>query len=104
MIYHVYNGELSQVGDLQKLGSIPKELLPSYKAMLTSVPKQRLPPSEFLTCAFFKNPFVETALFLENFALKESHEKDSFFKYVVGGNGPVIRSFVRTFDRSIEHG
>ena len=57
----------------------------AYKDMLRGDPKQRPAPSQFLERGlakggYFVNDLVQAGLFLETFALKDSHEKDAFFR------------------------
>eukprot|EP01114_Cavostelium_apophysatum_P021254 TRINITY_DN7366_c0_g1_i1.p1 TRINITY_DN7366_c0_g1~~TRINITY_DN7366_c0_g1_i1.p1 ORF type:complete len:732 (-),score=205.55 TRINITY_DN7366_c0_g1_i1:36-2231(-) len=80
LIYEVFNGKLTKSEDLKKIGKIPKDLVSSYQQLLTSSPKTRLNPSKLLESPYFGNSYVETCLFLEQITLKDSVEKERFFK------------------------
>ena len=56
-----------------------------YKEFMKGDPKARLMPSQVLQKLtakgeFFNNEFIQASSFLENFTLKDSHEKDQFFR------------------------
>ncbi|KAL6523414.1 hypothetical protein OROGR_017017 [Orobanche gracilis] len=73
--------DLSKRKELGNTASIPKALLPDYQALLSSVPSRRLNSSKLLeNSEYFHNKLVETIQFMENLNLKDSVEKDTFFR------------------------
>ncbi|KAL6558094.1 hypothetical protein OROMI_018444 [Orobanche minor] len=72
---------LSKRKELGNTASIPKALLPDYQVLLSSVPSRRLNSSKLLeNSEYFHNKLVETIQFMENLNLKDSVEKDTFFR------------------------
>ncbi|OEL20653.1 Trans-cinnamate 4-monooxygenase, partial [Dichanthelium oligosanthes] len=62
-------------------GSPMLSLLPDYQRLLNSTPSRRLNPSKLIdNSEFFQNKLVETIQFMEVLNLKDSVEKDSFFR------------------------
>uniref|UniRef100_A0A166DBC9 Protein kinase domain-containing protein n=1 Tax=Daucus carota subsp. sativus TaxID=79200 RepID=A0A166DBC9_DAUCS len=56
-------------------------LLPDYQRLLSSTPSRRLNSSKLLeTCEYFQNKLVDTIHFMEILNLKDSVEKDTFFR------------------------
>ena len=51
-----------------------------YQRLLSSTPARRLNPAKLGESGVLKNKLVETISFLENLAVKDSAEKDMFFK------------------------
>lgn len=51
-----------------------------YQRLLSSAPSRRLNPSKLAESSVLKNKLVDTIAFLENLAVKDSTEKDMFFK------------------------
>ena len=51
-----------------------------YQRLLSSTPSRRLNPAKLGESGVLKNKLVETISFLENLAVKDSAEKDMFFK------------------------
>lgn len=81
LIQEVYSGRLlKRTENLRETDSIPKDLLPYYQKMLASSPDRRLNPSKLLESGVLRNRLVDIVQFLDNLALKESEEKDAFFK------------------------
>nr|CAB3474635.1 unnamed protein product [Digitaria exilis] len=82
LIYELFSGaKLARTEDLRNTGSIPKSLLPDYQRLLNSTPSRRLNPSKLIdNSEFFQNKLVETIQFMEVLNLKDSVEKDSFFR------------------------
>ena len=52
--------------------------------MLSSQPARRLNPSKLAESSVLKNKLVDTIAFLENLAVKDSAEKDLYFKRLPG--------------------
>ncbi|KAF2069881.1 hypothetical protein CYY_008803 [Polysphondylium violaceum] len=81
LIYESYNGPMSKSEDVRDLNSIPKILHPQYQKCFSTKPETRLNPTKFLeTAPYFQNSFVEICVFLENITLKDTFEKETFFK------------------------
>ncbi|KAL6616301.1 hypothetical protein ACP70R_038571 [Stipagrostis hirtigluma subsp. patula] len=82
LIYELFSGaKLARTEDLRNTASIPKSLLPDYQRLLSSTPSRRLNPSKLIdNSEFFQNKLVETIQFMEVLNLKDSVEKDSFFR------------------------
>ena len=55
-------------------------LLQDYQRLLASAPTRRLTPSKLAESSVLKNKLVDTISFLENLAVKDSAEKDAFFR------------------------
>ncbi|KAL6853771.1 hypothetical protein ACP4OV_019800 [Aristida adscensionis] len=82
LIYELFSGaKLARTEDLRNTSLIPKSLLPDYQRLLSSAPTRRLNPSKLIdNSEFFQNKLVETIQFMEVLNLKDSVEKDSFFR------------------------
>ncbi|KAJ0695115.1 putative protein kinase domain, armadillo-like helical [Helianthus annuus] len=81
-IYELFSGlKLSKTEELRNTASLPKSLLPDYQRLLGSTPSRRLNPSKLVeNCEFFQNKLVDTIHFMEILNLKDSVEKDTFFR------------------------
>ncbi|XP_017235874.1 uncharacterized protein LOC108209466 isoform X1 [Daucus carota subsp. sativus] len=76
-----YGTKLSKTEELRETSSIPKSLLPDYQRLLSSTPSRRLNSSKLIeNCEYFQNKLVDTIHFLEILNLKDSVEKDTFFR------------------------
>ncbi|XP_031373956.1 probable inactive serine/threonine-protein kinase scy1 [Punica granatum] len=82
LIYELFSGmKLSSTEDLRNTTSIPKSLLPDYQRLLSSQPSRRLNTSKLLeNSEYFQNKLVDTIHFMEILNLKDSIEKDTFFR------------------------
>lgn len=82
LIQEVYSGgvQMTKTEDLRRTQSIPQPLLQSYQRLLASAPARRLNPAYILETGVLKNKLGDMCRFLENLAVKDSAEKDSFFK------------------------
>ncbi|XP_016450828.1 uncharacterized protein LOC107775592 isoform X2 [Nicotiana tabacum] len=82
LIYELFSGtKLSKTEELRNTASIPKSLLPDYQRLLSSMPARRLNSSKLLeNSEYFYNKLVETIQFMEILNLKDSVEKDTFFR------------------------
>ncbi|CAG8593593.1 5786_t:CDS:10, partial [Acaulospora morrowiae] len=85
LIYEVYNGKFTSSKQLDGLGSIPRDMQASYKQLINVNPKSRLSISNFIDIGlrangYFQNDLIQTILFLENMNIKETEEKNNFFK------------------------
>nr|GMD19077.1 probable inactive serine/threonine-protein kinase scy1 isoform X1 [Ipomoea batatas] len=81
-IYELFSStKLSKTEELRNTGSIPKSLLPDYQRLLSATPSRRLNSSKLLeNSEYFQNKLVETIQFMEILNLKDSVEKDTFFR------------------------
>ncbi|KAI3793152.1 hypothetical protein L1987_35767 [Smallanthus sonchifolius] len=82
LIYEIFAGlKLTKTEELRNTASIPKSLLPDYQRLLSSVPTRRLNSSKLAeNCEYFQNKLVDTIHFMEILNLKDSVEKDTFFR------------------------
>ncbi|QCE12495.1 probable inactive serine/threonine-protein kinase scy1 [Vigna unguiculata] len=82
LIYEVFSGlRLSKTEELRNTGSIPKSLLPDYQRLLSSMPSRRLNSSKLIeNSEYFQNKLVDTIHFMEILSLKDSVERDTFFR------------------------
>lgn len=82
LIYELFSGsKLSKTEELRNTACIPKTLLPDYQRLLGSTPNRRMNSSKLIdNSEFFQNKLVETIRFMEVLNLKDSVEKDSFFR------------------------
>ncbi|PQP98365.1 putative inactive serine/threonine-protein kinase scy1 [Prunus yedoensis var. nudiflora] len=72
---------LSKTEELRNTASIPKSLLPDYQRLLSSTPSRRLNTSKLIeNSEYFQNKLVDTIHFMEILNLKDSVEKDTFFR------------------------
>ncbi|KAK9283162.1 hypothetical protein L1049_011394 [Liquidambar formosana] len=81
-IYELFSGtKLGKTEELRITASIPKSLLPDYQRLLSSMPSRRLNTSKLLeNSEYFQNKLVDTIRFMEILNLKDSVEKDTFFR------------------------
>ncbi|KAI3869199.1 hypothetical protein MKW92_022491 [Papaver armeniacum] len=82
LIYELFSGmRLAKTEELRNTSSIPKSLLPDYQKLLSSMPPRRLNTSKLIeNSEYFQNRLVETIQFMEILSLKDSVEKDTFFR------------------------
>jgi len=85
LVYEIFNGPFTVIDDIKSKGSIPNAIFSVYKDFMKGEPKARLAPSQILQKLtakgeYFSNEFIQASSFLENFALKDPHEKDQFFR------------------------
>eukprot|EP00249_Psilotum_nudum_P023155 c28764_g1_i1 orf=1228-3660(-) len=82
LMYELFSGvKLLRTEELRNTACIPKSLLPDYQRLLGSAPSRRLNSSKLIgNSDFFQNKLVETIQFMEVLNLKDSVEKDSFFR------------------------
>ncbi|KAL5538523.1 hypothetical protein UlMin_046094 [Ulmus minor] len=82
LIYELFSGvKLSKTEELRDTASIPKSLLPDYQRLLSSMPSRRMNTSKLLeNSEYFQNKLVDTIHFMEILNLKDSVEKDTFFR------------------------
>ncbi|TYH68156.1 hypothetical protein ES332_D06G238900v1 [Gossypium tomentosum] len=82
LIYEIFSGmKLGKTEELRNTASIPKSLLPDYQRLLSSTPSRRLNASKLIeNSEYFQNKLVDTIHFMEILSLKDSVEKDTFFR------------------------
>ncbi|KAK8552638.1 hypothetical protein V6N13_121025 [Hibiscus sabdariffa] len=82
LIYEIFSGtKLGNTEELRSTASIPKSLLPDYQRLLSSMPSRRLNTSKLIeNSEYFQNKLVDTIHFMEILSLKDSVEKDTFFR------------------------
>ncbi|KAB2026482.1 hypothetical protein ES319_D06G222400v1 [Gossypium barbadense] len=82
LIYEIFSGmKLGKTEELRNTASIPKSLLPDYQRLLSSTPSRRLNASKLIeNSEYFHNKLVDTIHFMEILSLKDSVEKDTFFR------------------------
>ncbi|KAH0932984.1 hypothetical protein HID58_010101, partial [Brassica napus] len=72
---------LGKTEELRNTVGIPKSLLPDYQRLLSSMPSRRLNTSKLLENGeYFQNKLVDTIHFMDILNLKDSVEKDTFFR------------------------
>ncbi|KAL3157198.1 hypothetical protein ABBQ38_001437 [Trebouxia sp. C0009 RCD-2024] len=85
LMQEAFNGqEMGSMEELRNTGPIPKPVLQDYQRLLSSQPARRLNPAKLAESSVLKNKLVDTIAFLENLAVKDSSEKDLFFKRLPG--------------------
>ncbi|EIE25277.1 ARM repeat-containing protein, partial [Coccomyxa subellipsoidea C-169] len=81
LMQEVYSGQmLTRTEDLRNVASISKGLLPDYQRLLASQPTRRLNTAKLAESSALRTKLVDTISFMESLAVKDSNEKDSFFK------------------------
>ncbi|KAJ3027145.1 UNVERIFIED_CONTAM: hypothetical protein HDU68_004335 [Siphonaria sp. JEL0065] len=84
LLYEIFNNTILPSRDvLTQTAQIPKSILVHYKHLLNSNPKSRHDVATvFEKCrtpgGYFANDFIAVCLALEQFSIKEAHEKDQF--------------------------
>ncbi|KAK8575752.1 hypothetical protein V6N12_063412 [Hibiscus sabdariffa] len=81
LIYEIFSG--MKLGETEELRdtSIPKPLLSDYQRLLSSLPSRRLNTSKLIdNSEIFQNKLVDTVHFMEILSLKDSVERDTFFR------------------------
>jgi len=89
LIWEVYNGCLTTMDQLGRLGDIPAPLQPAYKECVGANPGKRPSPQDVITKlrrspGFFKNDLIDIVLFLEELQIKEEGDKSRFFTSLPG--------------------
>ncbi|KDP21639.1 hypothetical protein JCGZ_03310 [Jatropha curcas] len=82
LIYELFSGiKLGKTEELRNTSSIPKSLLQDYQRLLSSMPSRRMNTSKLIeNSEYFQNKLVDTIHFMEILTLKDSVEKDTFFR------------------------
>lgn len=81
LMQELYSGHaLVRLEDLRNTAVIPPALVAHYQKLLASNPARRLSPARLVESGVLRTPLVELAGFLESLALKDSQEKDAFFR------------------------
>ncbi|GIL51106.1 hypothetical protein Vafri_7196 [Volvox africanus] len=76
--------EMSSVENLRHTDVIPPALLQDYQKLLSSAPARRLNPAKVAQSRFLNNRLVDVVAFMENIAVKDGVEKESFFRRLPG--------------------
>ncbi|KAL1920476.1 uncharacterized protein VTP21DRAFT_853 [Calcarisporiella thermophila] len=89
LIYEVYNGVFSSQDQLRAVGSIPSKMHGEYKALLNPSPRTRPDVTRFIDFGlrqngYFQDNLIQVNLFLENLAMKDTKEKEAFYKKLDG--------------------
>lgn len=85
LMQEAFNGaEMASMEELRNTAPIPKPVLQDYQRLLSSQPARRLNPAKLAESSVLKNKLVDTIAFLENLAVKDSAEKDLYFKRLPG--------------------
>jgi len=71
---------MSHYSTMQSMPSNHNCHMQDYQRLLSSQPARRLNPAKLAESSVLKNKLVDTIAFLENLAVKDSAEKDLFFK------------------------
>eukprot|EP00798_Chlamydomonas_sp_ICE-L_P002840 gene2840-17741_t len=71
---------MKSMENLRRTDGIPQALLQDYQKLLSSNPSRRLNPNKMAECKFLNNRLVDVVNFMENISVKDSMEKDTFFK------------------------
>ncbi|EGC35135.1 hypothetical protein DICPUDRAFT_55347 [Dictyostelium purpureum] len=82
LIYECYSGSLTAAEDIRNINEVPKILHGGYQKLFSVKTESRLNPNKLLESQYFQNVFVETCVFLENITLKDTFEKEQFFKKI----------------------
>ncbi|KAJ4840953.1 hypothetical protein Tsubulata_026935 [Turnera subulata] len=82
LIYELFSGsKLGKTEELRNTASIPKSLLQDYQRLLSSTPSRRMNIAKLIeNSEYFQNKLVDTIHFMEILTLKDSVEKDTFFR------------------------
>ncbi|GHP09154.1 hypothetical protein PPROV_000789100 [Pycnococcus provasolii] len=82
LVLEVFSGApLDKMEDLRNMDVLPPNLTADYQKLLSSAPNKRLSPQKFLDKAeFLKVKGAELIEVLENINMKDSSEKDIFFR------------------------
>ncbi|KAI3888243.1 hypothetical protein MKW92_010111 [Papaver armeniacum] len=82
LIYELFTGmRLAKTEELGNTASIPKSLLPDYQKLLNIMPPCRLNTLKLIENSdYFQDRLVETIQFMEILSLKDTVEKDTFFR------------------------
>ena len=84
LIQEVYRGgAISRTDQLREVDHIPQVLLKDYQRLLATAPERRYNPKKLVeNSSLFSNKLVETITFLDNLTLKDSIEKEHFFRHL----------------------
>lgn len=81
LMQEVFAGRpMMSVDQLRETNHIPEALMKDYQRLLNSQAGKRQNPSRVAKSKFLNNQLVDAVNFLENLAVKDSSEKDGFFR------------------------
>ena len=111
LIQEVYRGEpLSRTDQLREIDHVPQVLLKDYQRLLGSQPPKRYNPKKLVeNSSLFANKLVETIAFLDTLTLKDSIEKEQFFRNLPRvletlAKAPVERKILPQIAEALEFG
>ncbi|EDQ90765.1 uncharacterized protein MONBRDRAFT_15474, partial [Monosiga brevicollis MX1] len=84
LIHEAHHGLLENPEELKTMSKMPKSIIPHYAVLISTNPKTRPSPREFLDQGrapgkYFKNEFIDAVLFLEELAVKEKEDVSAFY-------------------------
>lgn len=82
LIQELFNGEFTRPQQLSNLGNIPEALHNEYKRLLATKPSTRLSLDGLRKSKYFQTDLIRTIDFLDNLALKNDSQKESFYKHL----------------------
>lgn len=86
---------LVKMEDLKNIEKIPQKIKPYYQKLLASQPARRLNPADLLDSGVLKNDLLAMVTFLQNLAMKDSIEKDSFFQRLGSNLGDIPQALAQ---------
>ena len=111
LIQEVYRGEpLGRTDQLREIDHVPQVLLKDYQRLLGSQPAKRYNPKKLVeNSSLFANKLVETIAFLDTLTLKDSIEKEQFFRNLPRvletlAKAPVERKILPQIAEALEFG
>ena len=111
LIQEVYRGEpLGRTDQLREIDHVPQVLLKDYQRLLGSQPAKRYNPKKLVeNSSLFANKLVETIAFLDTLTLKDSIEKEQFFRHLPRvletlAKAPVERKILPQIAEALEFG
>jgi len=111
LMQEVYSGSLlTEIEQLRNTKCMPEGLLQDYQRLLGSQPSRRLNPAKLVSDAgFLRNDLVKSVAFLENLSVKDSSEKDQYFRklpnVLLSFPQPVcVQKFLPMLQRALEYG
>lgn len=111
LIQEVYRGEpLGRTDQLREIDHVPQVLLKDYQRLLGSQPGKRYNPKKLVeNSSLFANKLVETIAFLDTLTLKDSIEKEQFFRNLPRvletlAKAPVERKILPQIAEALEFG
>lgn len=87
LIWECFNEPLRSKANLKDTQQIPKNIIPLYMKLMGTEPGSRPNPKDILekgsqANGFFRNPLIDTLIFLEEIQIKDKTEKNKFFSSI----------------------